>query len=737
MQPRPITAVDAGSSSGTGSGGQTIVTGTPTVGSAVQVSCAQSSPAPPGIVVIAGTFVGTLVIETSYNGGVTWNGTIMVPVGETTPVTSITTPGTIIADIEGATNARVRCTAYTSGTAMVSLKPGRALPLPIQTRLSVTPGITQNLLIWGAIPGATGYNVYSGTAAGTETLLAGNQAGPTYTDSGLTANTTHYYYVTVVNANGESLPSNEVIGVVLPSAPTSLAATGSASSIALTWVAPTGGAVSYNVYRGTAAGAEAPLHIANVTGLAYTDTLNLVFGTTYFYVVRAINAGGRSVVSNEVSSAEVPVITSVTSPTGALISGGLLEIAGSGFNGVTAVTFSAGPLRWTSLRSAPSDTIIRANYFPVNSAGSVNVVLTYPGGTVSSPITLVTQAFGATPTQTNLATSTWMPQTLYAFAGWDGNLWWISNSVPATSALKVGDIWNSTLAGTVTEYNLPGSVSGHSANQIQLCAGPDKAMYSLSGKTTKILFRIALPATPGQGITSIDLSTSIGNPARVPLDVKVGPDGNIWALFADTSSDNGSVLVKLSTTLQILGLFTYPGWVILGVLANKNGNLYAVASTVPYAANATTLLEINTNGFVLNTNVIPLATDLKNPVYGSDGFIYFVNGAGVLKVNTNLVTTTQIAVTVTVALQQITQGPDGKIWVTVNNQTFTPPGADSGFAIIDQAGSVNAITITGSAQSGHGQTFGIVPGSDGNMYVPVYTDHDSGAIGYLVRVAHS
>lgn len=302
MQPRPITAADAGSTSGTGPGGQTVVSGTPTVGSTVPVLCAKSSPAPPGVLVVTGTFVATLVVEVSSNGGVTWNQVVMTPVGETAAVTTITVPGTVTFPIDGITNARARCTAYTSGTALVALKPGYALPLPVQTRLSVTPGITQNLLIWGEIPGATGYNVYSGATPGSETLLAGNQAGPTYTDGSLTANSAHSYYVTVVNANGESLPSNEVTGVVLPSAPTSLGATGSASQIALAWTAPAGGAVSYNIYRGLSAGNEYPIHIANTTGVSYNDTTDLVYGTTYFYVVRAINAGGRSVVSNEVSA---------------------------------------------------------------------------------------------------------------------------------------------------------------------------------------------------------------------------------------------------------------------------------------------------------------------------------------------------------------------------------------------------------------------------------------------------
>lgn len=317
MQARPITVVDSGSSSGTGAGGQTIITGTPTVGSVQTVSC-PCNPGTPGSLLISGTFVLTLVAEVSFDGGVTWNGTIMIPVGETTPVTSVTTPGSIFVDIEGATNVRARCTAFTSGTANVAFLPGTPPALPNAPILFVKPGTTRNDLTWRAIPGATGYNVYRGTAAGSETLLAGNQAGPTYANTSLTANTAYYYYVTTVSAVGESIASNEVVGLVVPAAPTSPAATGAASSIGLTWTAPTGGATTYNVYRGTATGAQNTTPLATgITAAAYTDS-NVIFGTTYYYTVKAANTGGESVASTEVSASATgqPAPTSVAAVAG-------------------------------------------------------------------------------------------------------------------------------------------------------------------------------------------------------------------------------------------------------------------------------------------------------------------------------------------------------------------------------------------------------------------------------------
>ena len=95
-----------------------------------------------------------------------------------------------------------------------------------------------------------------------------------------------------------------------------------AHSITLTWTASidTSSTLGYNVYRGTTTGAESstainssPIDI-NCSGstCTYNDTA-VVAGTTYFYVVKAVNTstGMMSVPSNE-ASATVPI----AAPTG-------------------------------------------------------------------------------------------------------------------------------------------------------------------------------------------------------------------------------------------------------------------------------------------------------------------------------------------------------------------------------------------------------------------------------------
>jgi hypothetical protein len=75
--------------------------------------------------------------------------------------------------------------------------------------LTAAAGDGRVSLTWAASAGATGYNVYRGTAAGGEALLQSGVTATAFTDSGLTNGTTYYYQVTAVDAAGEGARSAE------------------------------------------------------------------------------------------------------------------------------------------------------------------------------------------------------------------------------------------------------------------------------------------------------------------------------------------------------------------------------------------------------------------------------------------------------------------------------------------------------------------------------------------------
>ena len=77
-------------------------------------------------------------------------------------------------------------------------------------------------------------------------------------------------------------------------------------SVALSWKSSTNAhVVSYSLYRSTTAGSSYGLEASAIGGSAYTDQ-SVQPGTTYFYVLTAVDDQGReSVYSNE-SRAIIP-----------------------------------------------------------------------------------------------------------------------------------------------------------------------------------------------------------------------------------------------------------------------------------------------------------------------------------------------------------------------------------------------------------------------------------------------
>jgi hypothetical protein len=176
---------------------------------------------------------------------------------------------------------------------------------PMSVRASASPG--QIALSWSASSGATSYRVYRGTSPGGEssTPIATNITGTSFTDTSVTSGPTYYYDVTAVNGAGESAMSVEASASLSPPAvPASLVAQGGITQIALTWGASSG-AASYNVYRGTAPGAEGATAIATgITATTFTD-LNLTAGSTFYYKISAVNGLGESGKSSESSATVV------------------------------------------------------------------------------------------------------------------------------------------------------------------------------------------------------------------------------------------------------------------------------------------------------------------------------------------------------------------------------------------------------------------------------------------------
>ncbi|ADO74184.1 S8 family serine peptidase [Stigmatella aurantiaca] len=162
------------------------------------------------------------------------------------------------------------------------------------------------------------YAIYRATTAGGPyTRLASATASP-YTDTTVSGGTTYYYVVRGVEC-AESANSNEasVTATGVCTLPPTFAGVSSVANAAadtcgttVSWGAGSaacGGTVSYSIYRSTIQGftpSSANRIASGVTGTSFSDTANLSQGTTYYYVVRAVESGVAATPVEETNTVE-------------------------------------------------------------------------------------------------------------------------------------------------------------------------------------------------------------------------------------------------------------------------------------------------------------------------------------------------------------------------------------------------------------------------------------------------
>ena len=190
-------------------------------------------------------------------------------------------------------------------------------------------GNTQAVLNWTAPcstggSAITGYKIYRGRSSGGETLLITLGNVLTYTDVGLTNGQIYYYKVGAMNSVGQGPNSTSVNAtpfaeMTLPSAPQNTSAVSGNNFVVLTWEAPVNIGnptfACYEIFRRASNGSISVSRIGQVAAgtLTYNDT-TAVNGTTYVYVVKAINTLGASPASDTVQGSPL-LVTAGTSHT--------------------------------------------------------------------------------------------------------------------------------------------------------------------------------------------------------------------------------------------------------------------------------------------------------------------------------------------------------------------------------------------------------------------------------------
>jgi len=174
-------------------------------------------------------------------------------------------------------------------------------PACAQTWFSnVTKSATANSCSIGwttAVP--TIAHIQYGLAAGSYTKSTANSTqywrSKTATISGLVAGTTYHFRIIAADTSNDWLTSVDYTCTTNQ--------TTAQHSVKLNWQASSStGVAGYRVYRSTVSGGYYAL-LASSAGLNYTD-IGVQSGTTYYYVVKAINSVGQlSAYSNQVKAA--------------------------------------------------------------------------------------------------------------------------------------------------------------------------------------------------------------------------------------------------------------------------------------------------------------------------------------------------------------------------------------------------------------------------------------------------
>ena len=175
-------------------------------------------------------------------------------------------------------------------------------------------------LSWAASTGASSYNISRApTSGGPYKVIATNVAETNFSDRGLAQEHSYFYVVSAMNGAGESAASAEAGATTYeedppapPEAPADLlAVAASFQQIDLSWTASPG-AVSYQIKRSLWSGGPFT-PVGSVTNATTYNDSSLFAGTSYYYVVSAVNGNGESD-----DSAEAGAITLAAQSVGAV-----------------------------------------------------------------------------------------------------------------------------------------------------------------------------------------------------------------------------------------------------------------------------------------------------------------------------------------------------------------------------------------------------------------------------------
>jgi fibronectin type 3 domain-containing protein len=196
------------------------------------------------------------------------------------------------------------CSAFSSATsATTELVTG--VPQNLNLRVNSASEIT---VLWDSVAETNHYQIYRGTNSdASDRSEISSPTSNSYADTGLDSNTIYYYWIKACNAGGTCSDFSQAdSATTLLNAPKNIRlSVNSTSQITVLWDNITG-TNHYEIHRGTNSDASDRNKISSLTVTSYADT-GLGSNTTYYYWIKACNAGGTCSDFSQASSATTPL----------------------------------------------------------------------------------------------------------------------------------------------------------------------------------------------------------------------------------------------------------------------------------------------------------------------------------------------------------------------------------------------------------------------------------------------
>lgn len=338
---------------------------------------------------------------------------------------------------------------------------------------------------WGAVPGATSYDV----------LFNGKVYRVTETSKTITqlqANTGYSYQIRVNNADGSSSYSASKTVKTAPNYPAAPSATASKSSVTISWGAVSG-ATSYDIlFNGT---------VYRVTGTSKTIT-GLTPGTSYTYSIRSNNAEGSSSYSGAKTINTIPNPPGIPANVNASATANSVTVSWSGVTG--AVSYDV-KLNGTVYNVTATSKTITGLLNGTSYSYSVRAVNAGGAGTYSSSRTITT--IPAVPSNIN-AGVTWNSaevswNIVTGATGYDINFGNTVYSSTGNTRTITGLYANTAYSCQVRAKNSSGASAYSSAKTIRTSVKPPSPPVNISAAATTDSVTVNWSAV--SGATSYDV----------------------------------------------------------------------------------------------------------------------------------------------------------------------------------------------------------------------------------------